>query len=103
MNIFSAFHQRFEQWFAAFREGYGRNLSWALTNPRVTVSFFLGLMVVSLALFPALGRDFFPQIDAGQMRLHVRTPPGTRLEQTQAYFADVEARYARSWVPTRWK
>ena len=91
MNIFSAFHQRFEHWFAAFREGYGRNLSWALTNPRVTVSFFLGLMIVSLALFPALGRDFFPQIDAGQMRLHVRTPPGTRLEQTQAYFADVEA------------
>jgi multidrug efflux pump subunit AcrB len=95
MNIFSAFHQRFEDWFAGFREGYGRNLSWALTNPRVTVSFFLGLMIVSLALFPALGRDFFPQIDAGQMRLHVRTPPGTRLEQTQAYFADVEAAIRR--------
>jgi len=34
---------------------------------------------VSLALFPQLGRDFFPQVDAGQMRLHVRAPPGTRL------------------------
>jgi multidrug efflux pump subunit AcrB len=90
-NIFSAFHQRFEDAFAAFREGYGRNLQWALTNSRVTVAFFIGLMIVSLALFPALGRDFFPQIDAGQMRLHVRTPPGTRLEQTQEYFADVEA------------
>ena len=42
-------------------------------------------------LFPALGRDFFPQVDAGQMRLHVRAPPGTRIEQTQAYFAQVEA------------
>jgi multidrug efflux pump subunit AcrB len=42
-------------------------------------------------LFPALGRDFFPQVDAGQMRLHVRSPPATRIEQTQAYFAQVEA------------
>jgi multidrug efflux pump subunit AcrB len=91
MNFFSAFHQRFENGFTSFREGYGRALDWALGNARITVLFFIGLMVVSLALFPALGRDFFPQIDAGQMRLHVRTPPGTRLEQTQEYFADVEA------------
>jgi multidrug efflux pump subunit AcrB len=90
-NIFSAFHQRFENGFAEFRESYGRTLSWALSNSRVTVLFFIGLMIVSLALFPALGRDFFPQIDAGQMRLHVRTPPGTRLEQTQEYFAEVES------------
>src|SRR6202046_1475016 len=48
-------------------------------------------MAVSLLLFPALGRDFFPQVDAGQMRLHVRAPPGTRIEQTQTYFAAVEA------------
>ena len=90
-GIFSALHQRFENAFTSFREGYGRNLEWALANSRVTVAFFIGLMLVSLALFPALGRDFFPQIDAGQMRLHVRTPPGTRLEQTQEYFASVEA------------
>jgi multidrug efflux pump subunit AcrB len=45
---------------------------------------------VSVLLFPLLGRDFFPQVDAGQMRLHVRAPPGTRIERTEAYFADVE-------------
>jgi multidrug efflux pump subunit AcrB len=90
-TVFSRFHQRFEDGFAAFREGYGRTLTWALSNSRHTVLFFIGLMIVSLALFPALGRDFFPQIDAGQMRLHVRTPPGTRLEQTQEYFAEVES------------
>ena len=49
------------------------------------------LIVVSALLFPFLGRDFFPQVDAGQMRLHVRAPPGTRLEKTQQYFAEVEA------------
>ncbi len=53
------------------------------------------MIVVSLCLFPLLGRDFFPQVDAGQMRLHVRAPPGTRLEKTQQYFADVEAEIRR--------
>ena len=48
-------------------------------------------MVVSCLLFPLLGMDFFPQIDAGQMRLHVRAPPATRIEDTQNYFAGVEA------------
>jgi multidrug efflux pump subunit AcrB len=43
-----------------------------------------------LVLFPQLGRDFFPQVDAGQMRLHVRAPAGSRLEETQRYFAEVE-------------
>jgi multidrug efflux pump subunit AcrB len=42
-------------------------------------------------LFPLLGRDFFPQVDAGQFRLHLRAPAGTRLEQTQADFAQVES------------
>jgi multidrug efflux pump subunit AcrB len=53
------------------------------------------LIVASMCLFPLLGRDFFPQVDAGQMRLHVRAPPGTRLETTQQYFADVEAEIRR--------
>jgi multidrug efflux pump subunit AcrB len=52
---------------------------------------FSGLMLVSLLLFPQLGRDFFPQVDAGEMRLHVRAPPGTRIETTQEDFARVEA------------
>jgi multidrug efflux pump subunit AcrB len=51
---------------------------------------FIALIAVSALLFPFLGRDFFPQVDAGQMRLHVRAPPGTRLEKTQQYFSEVE-------------
>ena len=57
----------------------------------VTSVFFVLLMACSLLLFPQLGRDFFPQVDAGQMRLHVRAPPGTPLEETQRYFAEVES------------
>jgi len=57
---------------------------------RQTSVFFILLMGCSLPVFTQLGRDFFPQVDAGQMRLHVRAPPGTRIEETQHYFAEVE-------------
>ena len=89
-NLFSAIHQRFEYGFDAFRETYRHSLRWTLSQPAKTVAFFIVLMAFSLLLFPRLGRDFFPQVDAGQMRLHVRTPPGTRIEQTQEEFAKVE-------------
>jgi len=84
-------HLGFERRFRTFREGYRNALAWALSQPKVTVLAFLGIMLLSLPLFPLLGRDFFPDVDAGQMRLHVRAPPGTRIETTQQYFAQVEA------------
>src|SRR4051794_36323020 len=84
-------HLSFERGFQRFREMYRNTLSWALADAKVTVIAFAGLMLVSLVLFPQLGRDFFPQVDAGEMRLHVRAPPGTRIESTQEDFARVEA------------
>ena len=90
-NIFAYIQDEFESGFESFRETYRRSVSWTLSQPKVTVMFFITLMAVSLFLFPQLGRDFFPQVDAGQMRLHVRAPPGTRIEQTQEGFAKVEA------------
>jgi multidrug efflux pump subunit AcrB len=90
-NPFGVIHQGFERGFEAFRETYRNTVAWALCVPVRTVGFFFALMAVSLLLFPMLGEDFFPQVDAGQMRLHVRAPPGTRLEQTQVYFGAVEA------------
>jgi multidrug efflux pump subunit AcrB len=85
-------HVWFESRFRSFREHYRAVLSWALTQPRAIVVAFAVLMLASLLLFPQLGRNFFPQIDAGQMRLHVRAPPGTRIETTQHEFASVESR-----------
>ncbi len=90
LNPFKAFHRHFEDGFNRAREGYRDSVSWCLSRPVATVGFFLILMICSLALFPMLGQDFFPQVDAGQMRLHVRAPPGTRIEETQRYFAEVE-------------
>src|SRR5271170_6059532 len=91
MQLLLGVHLKFEAGFQRFRAAYRNALAWALSQPRQTVLAFLGLMVVSLALFPFLGRDFFPQVDAGEMRLHVRAPPGTRIETTQQDFAQVEA------------
>jgi multidrug efflux pump subunit AcrB len=90
-NPFMAIHLGFNRGFERFRGRYRDALAWTLVEPVRTVLFFGLLIVFSLLLFPALGRDFFPQVDAGQMRLHVRAPPGTRLEETQADFAQVEA------------
>jgi multidrug efflux pump subunit AcrB len=90
-NPFMAIHTVFIDRFERFRGGYRDALGWALTQPLRTALFFGVLIICSLMLFPALGRDFFPQVDAGQFRMHVRAPPGTRIEQTQRDFAEVEA------------
>lgn len=89
-NPFSAFHQGFESAFGRFREAYRDSVAFCVAHAGITSGFFILLLVCSLPLFPRLGRDFFPQVDAGQMRLHVRAPPGTRIEQTQQLFAEVE-------------
>ena len=90
LNPFRIIHQKFEDGFERFRQIYRQVMSWTLSQPTTTIMFFAVLMGFSLLLFPQLGRDFFPQVNAGQMRLHVRTPPGTRLEKTQEDFAKVE-------------
>jgi multidrug efflux pump subunit AcrB len=88
-------HLAFEGGFRRFRETYRNAIAWALSQPKIIVLVFLGVILVSLPLFPFLGRDFFPDVDAGQMRLHVRAPPGTRIETTQLYFSQVEATIRR--------
>jgi len=88
-------HLAFERGFRESRDAYRNALAWALSQPKLIVLVFIGIMLVSLPLFPFLGRDFFPDVDAGQMRLHVRAPPGTRLETTQQYFAQVEGSIRR--------
>src|SRR5439155_24980460 len=84
--VHHAFHQRFDR----MRNGYRRLLSASLAHRGfVTIAFFL-ICGGCAALYPLIGADFFPQVDAGQIRLHVRAPAGTRVEETEAYFARVE-------------
>jgi multidrug efflux pump subunit AcrB len=89
-NVLVRFQAGFERAFERFRENYRDTLSWALSQARLTVVTFVVLIGASALLWPLLGEDFFPRVDAGQMRLHVRAPAGTRLEKTQQYFSEVE-------------
>ena len=89
-NIFWRAHHAFNRQFHRLREGYRNLLIAAVDHPRTVAAFFILLCAVAGLLAPFLGRDFFPQVDAGQIRLHVRAPAGTRIEQTEADFAQVE-------------
>src|SRR5207253_6494620 len=84
------FHLAFDRQFERLRSTYQRLLGWALNHRAVTVAAMLGFALASLALFPRTGRDFFPSVDAGQLRLHVRAPAGTRVEETERIFGQVE-------------
>ncbi|WP_460499611.1 efflux RND transporter permease subunit [Hymenobacter agri] len=91
-------HKGFEHQFEKFRGGYGKALDWALSNrPKVVLAFAV-LFIGSLGLFPLIGQNFFPTVDAGQLRLHVRVPTGTRVEETEARFRQVEG-VIRSVIP----
>ncbi len=81
-----AFVDRFER----IRAGYSGLLDLALQHRKVFVLGFLGFVVLSFALLPGLGSNFFPDVDGGQILVHARVPVGTRVEVTAAQFADME-------------
>ncbi len=89
-NIFWRAHHAFNRQFHKLREGYRNLLAASIEHPKLAGASFLSLSIVSAALIPFIGTDFFPQVDAGQIRLHVRAPAGTRIEETERYFAGVE-------------
>jgi len=91
-------HEAFNRQFEKFRTFYGGFLALALKHRIVTVVLFVLFAGASFLLFPKVGQDFFPAVDAGQIRLHVRVPAGTRLEETERYFARVED-FLRRQIP----
>ncbi|HTR50100.1 MAG TPA: efflux RND transporter permease subunit [Kofleriaceae bacterium] len=94
----NAFARWFERRFETLRTSYGRWLAWTLTHrPFVVVTFVL-FVAGSLAMTPMVGRDFFPTVDAGLIKLHVRGAPGTRIEETEKRIASIE-RTIRTVIP----
>ena len=89
-SIWGRFIAAFERGFARLRMVYGSWLAWALGHRAVVVTGFLVFVAASLGLFPLLGRDFFPSVDAGLIKLHVRGQPGTRIEETERKFSQIE-------------
>src|SRR5271155_4885786 len=80
----------FERKFEDFRRGYEQLLETTLEHRVAFMLFFLIFCVLSLGIFMFLGQDFFPQVDAGQLRLHVRGRPGLRVEETARLCDEVE-------------
>ena len=93
-RLYQAFDARFER----ARRAYTLTLSALLSKRKMFASLFLGFCVLSCLLYPVLGRDFFPTVDAGQIRLHMRAPTGTRIEET-ARMADAVEAAIRELIP----
>jgi multidrug efflux pump subunit AcrB len=92
-NVFSRFQRGFERRFEAVRAGYRRVLESTVANRGLVAVSFIGAAIVSMVvLSPWLGRDFFPSVDAGQIKLHVRAPSGLRLEESAALADRIENR-----------
>ncbi|MBK7169736.1 MAG: efflux RND transporter permease subunit [Gammaproteobacteria bacterium] len=87
--------QAFERRFDALRAAYFAALQLVMQHRGAFVGAFLGIALLSMLLYPALGRNFFPQIDSGQIRLHMRGPSGTRVEETALLADDVEEEIRR--------
>lgn len=93
-RLYRAFDRRFER----VRRAYTLALSALLSHRRGFAMLFTGFCLVSCLLYPVLGRDFFPNVDAGQIRLHLRAPTGTRIEET-ARLADAVEVAIREIIP----
>jgi multidrug efflux pump subunit AcrB len=89
-GIFWSVHRGANSLFERLRYRYVGLLDFSLRHRAPVLLAFLAVSFGSLWLARMVGRDFFPDVDAGQMRLHARAAPGTRIEQTEFRFADVE-------------
>ncbi|HTV60027.1 MAG TPA: efflux RND transporter permease subunit [Verrucomicrobiae bacterium] len=90
-NPFIQIQLRFERGFENFRQWYHRKLEVCLRHHKLFVVCFLSACILSFALLPFVGEDFFPTVDSGEFKLHMRAPTGTRIEDTAAICDRVEA------------
>jgi multidrug efflux pump subunit AcrB len=89
-NPFTRFQLGFESGFDRFRHAYLRLLTFCVDRSGVFLLVFLALVLASFGLAPWLGQDFFPSVDAGQFKLHVRAHTGMRIEETAALCDHIE-------------
>jgi multidrug efflux pump subunit AcrB len=89
-NPLKRFQQAFEDRFSRIRDRYRSLLLLALGRPKTFIIAFLACVLLSFGLWPFLGENFFPAVDSGQILMHVRAQPGTRIEETARLFDLVE-------------
>jgi multidrug efflux pump subunit AcrB len=89
-NPFKLFQRGFEARFTWVREHYRSLMLLVLGRPKTFIAGFLACVVLSFGLWPFLGENFFPAVDSGQILMHVRAQPGTRIEETSRLFDLIE-------------
>jgi multidrug efflux pump subunit AcrB len=99
-NWFARLHQAFERGFERFRRGYVRALMVLLIRRSVIPAVAVAMLALGGVMLTLVGRDFFPDIDGGQIKLHVRAPAATRIETTERIFQEVEDKI-RQVIPER--
>jgi multidrug efflux pump subunit AcrB len=97
---FARLHRGFEHGFERLREGYVDVLTLLLTRRAIVPVAAVLILALGGVMLMTTGRDFFPAIDGGQIKLHVRAPAGTRIEATEAVFQAVEDKI-REVIPER--
>ena len=97
-TVFHRFQAAFERGFETIRKRYRTLLAIALMNRAKFAGVFSVGVVASLGLFPFLGSDFFPQVDGGQIKLHMRAHAGTRIEES-ARLCDLVETAVRQVIP----
>src|SRR5260370_5384200 len=89
-SIFSRINDRFNDGYFWVQARYTRALETVLHNRKPALIVSIAIMSTAFLLVPFVGRDFFPSVDAGQIKLHIRARPGTRIETTKVLFSQVE-------------
>jgi multidrug efflux pump subunit AcrB len=89
-SFFGAIYRGIDNKFNSLRDAYHHLLDRALAHPRLVVAGFLFFYCACWSLIPFVGQDFFPSVDGGQLRLHIIAPKGSRLEETEKVFSQVE-------------
>ncbi len=89
-GFFARFHAGFDRGFEKLRHAYSDLLRELVSHRFILPVVMLFVLGLGAIMFPLVGRDFFPLIDGGQIQLHVRAPAGTRIEDTERIFQDVE-------------
>ncbi|MBO0950329.1 efflux RND transporter permease subunit [Fibrella forsythiae] len=94
------FYDRFNAGFERFQNSYLGALIWSLNHRKTILAMFALAVGLTAAMVPFVGRDFFPRVDAGQIKLHLRAPVGSRMEETERLAAETEA-IIREVIPER--
>jgi len=89
-NLFARLHRHFEHGFELFRRGYVRALTMLLKRRLIVPVIAVLMLTLGGVMATQVGRDFFPDIDGGQIKLHVRAPAATRIEANEHIFQEVE-------------